>query len=119
MGRTPEVTGRRSVNELTSDQLDDLYLRAEQAEAAVTRARAVIAESRARVAELEADHGGSPLPMGHPLAGQCDAISNLCHDVETALQNYPAPSGIPLHDEQSTAEVAAQDRAYWTTRYDH
>lgn len=87
---------------------------ADSPEAAVDRVRAVITEQRARIADHEPADGY--LPMGDPNALWIDTVSNICHDLERALQPRKPAVGMPIHDGPSIAEVTADDRAHWQQR---
>ncbi|MCX5528977.1 hypothetical protein OG785_45375 [Streptomyces sp. NBC_00006] len=90
---------------------------ADSIEAILCRVRAVAAELRAQVAERETGVDGR-LPMDHPMALWCDTVSNIASQIEYALRT-PAPArGIPCPDGPTVREAAADDRAYWTNRYD-
>jgi hypothetical protein len=74
----------------------------QQAEAAIDRVRAVLAERRTEVAEREAD---GMLPFGTPGASWCDAVTVTCARVEDALRTPAEPQGVPVLDEPAPART--------------
>lgn len=77
----------------------------QQAEAAIDRVRAVLAERRTEVAEREAD---GMLPFGTPDASWCDAVTVTCARVEDALRTPAEPQGVPALDQPAPATPAGE-----------
>jgi hypothetical protein len=99
------MTDRISINNLTSEQLDKLQLRAEKAERAVGHLvdRYLGAEaSLHRVRKLAEVWQDAPDPLARAMAA----------DLRTTL-NGPATA----HDGPSTAECAADDAKHWNDKY--